>query len=102
MISNRMMSEEEENDLLVGHVDELLSTLNPLSPFNTPPTSTLSSPPSTPIVNETPSLVYQLSHDNHTLYCIKRQSGLYFLQKHLGMAFYNNVNTFNSICWTHK
>jgi hypothetical protein len=47
-------------------------------------------------------MVYSFTHDNHLLYCIKRQSEIFFLQKHLELTFFNNQSTFNSICWTHK
>ena len=66
---------------------------------NTIPSNT-NKPSNSQLVNN--GTVYQLHHNTHRLYCITRNSEIYFISKHLGMAFYGNTATFNSTCWTHK
>jgi hypothetical protein len=66
------------------------------------PTSTATTLPSPFILPEESSTVYLVLHNNYPIYCIKRGSQFYFLQKHLGQAFYKNLSTFNSVCWIHK
>ena len=53
------------------------------------------------VASEPPS-IYLLFHNNHSIYCIKRNNQPHFIQKNLGQVFYNNTNTFNGICWNHK
>lgn len=52
--------------------------------------------------HKTVLMIYHLVYNNHSLYCIKRDNQLYFLQKNIAQTFYNNTLTFNSICWTNK
>lgn len=81
------------------------------------PTTTITSPPNNiiptlcqvpkttqlPAATPEKSQVYLITHNSCSIYAIHREEKKwFFIQKHLGLAFFNNINTFNSICWNNK